>query len=392
MAKIKLTKAALDKVRSTGRLHFIWDTELPLFGVQVTPAGAISYVISYRIGGESRRKVLGKYQPQLTPENARALAKVELGKVATGTDVAKVASDLRAEAKLSEVIERFLVDHVDAKLKPSTVSEYRRLAKNHIVPALGTKRVSQITRQDTGALHSKAGRAHKRTANLIMAVLSKFFSWYVAAGGTLPDGNPCKSIQKFKEAKRERFLDDAEFARVGKALEEAVQFSRHARAAIVLLIMTGARKQEVLTLKWDYIDLQRGLLFLPDSKTGAKSVPLSRSAAAVLDNLPRIEGNDYVFPGGVEGQPYRQLQKVWAAVRDKAGLDDVRLHDLRHSFGSVAMASGSSLPVLGKALGHSQASTTQRYAHLADNPVRQMVEGVGAKLAGLLGGPTDGKE
>ena len=150
-------------------------------------------------------------------------------------------------------------------------------------------------------------------------------------------------------------------------------------------MLTGARKQEALTLEWSHVDIGRGVLRLPDSKTGAKVIPLSRTAAELLDRLPRVEGNPFVFVGGVEGEQYKQVQKVWSKIRGRAGLDDVRLHDLRHSFASLAVAGGASLPILGKALGHTQVATTGRYAHLADNPVREMVDGVGVKLAGLLG-------
>ena len=390
--KVKLTKAWLAKVKPNGKLHFIWDEDQPGFGVQVTPAGKLSYVIRYRFDGAEKRKVIGKVAPSLTPEAARGKAKEELSRVALGTDVAKVAANLRAEAPLREAIEEWLTAHGSAMLKPRTAQEYRRMMAKHVLPVLGSKKVSQVARQDVATLHRGLGKPHKdtgdrrtRLANHAMAALSSFFNWYKRNGGTLPAGNPCDGIDKFKEVKRERFLSDEEFERAGRAIAAAEEFSPYARAAILVLMFTGARKQEIMTLKWSYIDIERGLLRLPDSKTGAKVIPLGRHAAEIMGKLDRVEGNSYVFVGGVEGEPYRQVQKVWSKVRGRAGLDDVRLHDLRHSFASVAVAGGASLPILGKALGHTQVATTGRYAHLADNPVREMVEGVGEKLAGLLG-------
>ena len=385
--RIKLTKAKVDAAAATGQLYFMWDSELSGFALQVTPAGAKSFVVKYRIGGESRRKVIGKYGPAFPVEVARKVAMEELGKVKVeGVDVAKVAAELRTEAPLKDAMRRWLVDHVMAKRKPRTAAEYTRLVEKHILPTLGGKKLSQIVVQDVEALHARIGRDHKRNANHILAVLSSFYGWHAKTTRTkLAHGDPTKGIEKFEEKGRERFLSNDEFTRIGAALQGATNYSAFARSAIILLILTGGRKQEILKLEWQHVDLERGILFLSDSKTGAKPIVLSGTAIDILNRLPRVEGNPYVFPGGIEGQQYKQLQKVWAGVRKAAGVDNVRLHDLRHSFASVAVAANHSLPIIGKQLGHASVKTTERYAHLATDPVRAMTDDVGERVGKLLG-------
>ena len=220
-------------------------------------------------------------------------------------------------------------------------------------------------------------------ANRVVAVLGKIFG-LAEAWGLRPDGgNPCRFIRKYKEAGRERFLSEEEFRRLGRVLDEAGSgggVSPHAVAAVRLLL-TGCRKSEVLTLRWEDVDLEAGELRLRDSKTGARPVPLSPAAAAVLSNLPRLPGNPWVITGRKPGARMVNLLTPWRVLRARAGLDDVRIHDLRHSYASRALALGESLPMIGRLLGHRQVRSTARYAHLA----RDSVETSAFKVAGSIG-------
>jgi integrase len=206
--------------------------------------------------------------------------------------------------------------------------------------------------------------------------------------GERPDGsNPCRHVEKYAEHKRERMLSADELGGLANALK-APGRSPYIVAAIKLLVFTGARLSEILNLEWDWIDFERGEARLPDSKTGAKTLHFPAPALAVLADLPRVEGNPYVIVGNVPGARLINLEKPWRAIRKTAGLDDVRLHDLRHAFASVAASSGMGLPIIGKILGHTQAATTHRYAHLASDPVNAAAAAVANKIADAMQGNT----
>jgi integrase len=242
--------------------------------------------------------------------------------------------------------------------------------------------VVDVTRQDAGKLHHGL-RDTPYQANRVLAVLSKMFN-LAERWGLRPDGsNPCRHVEKFSERKRERMLSPAELARLGDALTSYAG-SPYAVAAIKLLVFTGARLGEVLGLRWDWIDIDRGEARLPDSKTGAKTLHLPPPALVVLTKLPRLDNNPHVIVGQTTGAAMVNLEKPWRAIRAAARLDDVRLHDLRHAFASVAASSGMGLPIIGKMLGHTQPSTTNRYAHLANDPVKAAAAAVAAKIAAAM--------
>jgi integrase len=242
--------------------------------------------------------------------------------------------------------------------------------------------VTDITRADVIKLHHTS-RAAPYQGNRVIAVLSKMFN-LAEKWGLRPDGsNPCRHIERFAERHRERMLSAAELGRLGDALA-AYSGSPYSVAAIKLLVFTGARLGEVLGLEWDWIDIERGEARLPDSKTGAKTLHLPPPALAVLADLPRLDGNPYVIVGKRKGASLVNLEKPWRAIRKSAGLDDVRLHDLRHAFASVAASSGMGLPIIGKMLGHTQPATTARYAHLASDPVKAAAAAVAGKIAAAM--------
>ena len=386
----KITKRSVDAMKPAagGVEAVLWDAELKGFGVRVQRGGSKSYVLHYRAGsgrGAPLRKLtIGRHGSPWTPDTARSKAKRLLGTVENGADPTADKIARKEAPTFAELAERFLAEHVEAKRKGRTATEYRRLLDKIILPMLGRRKVADVTRAEITKLHH-ANRSAPYQANRLLAVLSKMFN-LAERWGLRPDSsNPCRHVEKYAERKRERMLSPAELARLGDALA-VYDGSPYAVAAVKLLVFTGARLGEVLGLRWDWIDFDRGEARLPDSKTGAKTLHLPPPALAVLAELPRIEGNPHVIAGAREGTAWVNLEKPWRAIRKVAGLDDVRLHDLRHAFASVAAASGMGLPIIGKMLGHTQAQTTARYAHLASDPVKAAAATVAGKIAAAMTG------
>jgi integrase len=370
----------------------LWDDALAGFGVRVRPSGAKTYVLMYRAGSgraaPQRRVTIGTHGSPWNPDTARAEARRLLGLVAGGSDPAATKAERRKAETVADLAVRFLSEHVGVRRKERTATEYRRLFDRIIIPALGSKRIGDVARPDVVRLHH-AGRATPYQANRSLAVLSKMFN-LAESWGLRPDGsNPCRHVERYPEQGRERMLSAAELARLGDALNTYAG-SPYVPAAVKLLLFTGARLSEILNLRWDYIDFERGEARLPDSKTGAKTLHLPPPAMAVLSDLPSVDGNPHVVIGGKAGAGLVNLEKPWRAIRGAAGLPDVRLHDLRHAFASQGAASGDSLLVIGKLLGHSQAATTARYAHLASDPVKAAAAGIAGKIAAALGGSSSG--
>jgi|HubBroStandDraft_4_1064222.scaffolds.fasta_scaffold10689_1 integrase len=385
----KITKRAVDALKPgpDGAETMLWDTEVKGFGCRVQRGGSKSYIVHYRVGsgrGAPLRKLtIGKHGAPWTPETARKEARRLLGMIEGGADPAADKIARKEAPTVADLAERFLAEHAEAKRKASTATEYRRLLDRIILPALGKRKVIDITRHDIGKLHHGLRDAPYQ-ANRVLAVLSKMFN-LAEQWGLRPDGsNPCRHVEKFGERKRERMLSPAELARLGDALSTH-NGSPYAVAAVKLLMFTGARLGEVLGLRWDWIDFDRGEARLPDSKSGAKTLHLPPPALAVLAELPRQDGNLHVIVGHKTGAAMVNLEKPWRAMRASAALDDVRLHDLRHAFASVAASSGMGLPIIGKMLGHTQAATTHRYAHLASDPVKAAAAAVAGKIAAAMG-------
>ncbi len=410
MATTRLTKRTVEGVQASERDAYLWDTELAGFGVKVTPAGKRVYLVQYRVGGRkgrTRRVTIGPHG-HLTTEQARQEAKRILGEVATGTDVAELKSGVRNDLTVAELCDLYLAEGCALK-RPSTVTTDRRNIERHIKPLLGRLRVGQVKRADVerfqrdvangkSAVDERTGprgRARvtggKGTAARSVAVLGAICTFAVAR--ELRPDNPVRGVKLFKGERKERFLSSAELARLGDALSAAEQggtTSPYAIAAIRLLLLTGARKSEVLTLRWENVDFERKWLRLPQSKTGAKVIPLGSPARELLADLPHQDGNPYVICGDKSGHHFVGLTKTWERIRRRAELGGLRIHDLRHSFASVAVAGGDSLYLIGKVLGHKQARTTEVYAHLADDPLLAVADRTAGQIArAMKGGKTD---
>ena len=269
-----------------------------------------------------------------------------------------------------------------AKRKQRTGVEYRRLLTQFVLPKLGKKKLEDITRGDIAKLHHSLSKTPYQ-ANRVLAVMSALFMKAEAWGLRADGSNPCRHIERFPEKGRERMLNDDEFVRLNEALDR-YNGRLYVVAAIRLLLFTGCRLDEVLTLRWDDVDFDRAEIRLRDSKTGARVVQLAPPAVDLLAALPRELANPHVIPGLKAGRSLVNLQKPWRAIREVAGLKDVRLHDIRHSFASVAASNGQSLLMIGKMLGHTQAATTQRYAHLQSDPLKQATADVAARIASAM--------
>jgi integrase len=382
----KLTKRLVDAAEFRATEYFIWDDEIPGFGLRVLSSKRKSYIVQYRAGRRSRRMSLG-LSTVLTCEQARTRAIAIIAAAKNGEDPAAKRDADRQAITVKELAERFDKEHIAVRVKESTAKGYRRMLERVIIPALGRHRVTEVTRADIAKIHHDL-RHIPYDANRCLEIISKMFS-LAEMWGLRPEGtNPRKHIKKYPEEKRERFLSAAELRRVGEVLremeDEGIEIPS-AIAAVRLLILTGCRLGEIMTLKWEYVDIPGKVLRLPDSKTGAKVVHLGQPAVEVLEKIERVEKNPWVIVGTKEGARLSDLQPFWQRVRARAGLKDVRIHDLRHTFASTAVAAGQGLPMIGKLLGHTQVQTTARYAHLAADPVRTAADAVSSSLAEAIG-------
>ncbi len=384
----KITKQVVESLVAAERDVFSWDAELRGFGVRLKPSGARSYLIQYRNKhGRSRRLTLGGHG-RLTAMEARKEAQRLLSEVAKGNDPAEKRRNLRETPTVSEFAERYMSEVAPIRKKPRTFVTDETNLRLHILPALGNLPITSVTRADAIRLHQSMKHipgAANRTRDLLSHMMNVAEKW-----GLRPDGtNPCRHVERYRAQKRERFLSADELARLGNTLAEAEFNGSESPAAIAtlrLLIFTGCRRSEIISLRWDHVDFENDVLRLPESKTGAKLVHLSAPALEVLSNLERRVGNPHVIFGAKPGAHLVNIKKPWQRIRKQADLEDVRLHDLRHSFASMAAAGGLSLPIIGALLGHSQPATTARYAHLAADPLRQATDLVGTRIAAAMNG------
>ena len=374
----RITKRSVDAIKVGGTDTVYWDGELTGFGLRVRRSGRKSYVVQTRIAGKLCWFTIGPHGP-LNPDQARARALEILACAKKGIDPRDADARREAEPSMADLGRRFLEEYVPVHCKPSTREEYRRSVKLFIDPVIGELRVPEVQRKDIAALHHGL-RDKPYQANRTLGVLSKMFN-LAEVWGWRPDGsNPCRHVKRYKEHKRERFLSPEETERLGQVLREAEEEMPSAVAAFRLLLLTGCRMSEIRDLRWDYV--KNDCIELPDAKTGGRVVPLGPEARAVLSAIPRDEDNPWVIAGRLPGSHLTDLQRPWRRIRKQAGLEGVRIHDLRHSFASRALALGESLTMIGKLLGHTQVQTTARYAHLA----RDSIQTAAARITGSIGG------
>lgn len=374
-----LTKRSVDALDPQAKDAIYFDDEVKGFGLRVSPQGLKTYLIQYRAGRRTRRVKVGRHGT-LTVDEARKRARELLGAVAKGLNPAAEIHDHRRAPRIAEACERFYNEHVELRCKASTKAEYRRAIDLFIRPAFGAFKVVDVIRADIVQFHHD-NRNRPYQANRTLGVLSKMFN-LMEIWGMRPDGsNPCRHVPKYPERKRESFLDLYEMAKLDQTLQACLNDgseSSQVVGAFYLLMFTGCRLSEIQFAKWGYV--QGKSLCLPDSKSGAQRIPLSREALQVLERIPRLADNDFIIAGTIAGQAISDLQKPWRRIRHRAGFDTLRIHDLRHSFASNALQQGADLFTVGKLLGHSQMQTTMRYAHIADGPLQKAANALGGAM------------
>lgn len=410
---MKLTAAAVNGAEPGEAEYTLWDGELAGFGLVVRPSGHKTFIVKYRIGGgrgaRQKKVSLGRVGSPYTAAEARSKAKDMLAEARGGADPSQAVRTAQADAMtVNQMLDHWETESAPfdrrngRRRKPASVAGDIRRLNIHVRPLIGSTRLRDVTPDTLRKLRAdiaegKTARREKTkargvsratggdgTAIATLRILKSAFAYSVDKGW-IPE-NPASRVKLPATGSRERFLSGAELEALGKALEkaEADGLHPHATNIIRLLALTGARRGEIERLTWAQVDFDRGAVVLENTKTGRAAWPLSRPALQLLESLPREVGSAFVFPATRGDGHYLGLNQAWPKVRTMAELEGVRLHDLRHSFASVGASGGVGLQVVGKLLGHKQASTTQRYSHIADDALRAAGDQVGGQIAARM--------
>ena len=361
------------------------------FGVRSYLGGGKSFFIDYRLNGRQRRYTIGPF-PRWSAEAAREQAKKLRKGIDQGNDPAGDKRARRTAPTIQDLIDRYVADHLSKK----TVGKNRIKDEKLILAEIGDKlgrhtKVADVHGGDIADMHRRVTESGRPVrANRTLAVCSVMFSLALVplAGETLPwrnavQGNPCKGIKRNHEEARERFFSQSELAAISDAL---AQYSGGAADCVRLIMLTGARPAEAMKAQWEEFDKEAGYWIKPSAHVKQRKthkLPLNPAAIELIDRLRKVRKGKWVFPGGKPGEHLVQLWRVWQFVRKETGLGkDAHVYSLRHSFASIGAGGGLSLPIIGRLLGHTQPRTTQRYAHLADDPLREATDKIGAVITG----------
>lgn len=377
----KITKRYVESLKPVqGQEVLYWDSELKGFGVRIFPTGRCTYFVQYRNEfSRTRRKKIGVHG-SITTEQAREEAKQLMGLIASGEDPSEIRKESRKKTRFDELAHQYLEHYAKGSKRPKSYSEDQRMLSQVLLPKLGARKIEEITTRDVQLIHNEL-RSKPYMANRTRSLLSKIFN--LAKQWKWIDLNPVEGVNKYQEHKRDRWLDTDELGRLWNVLEK---YSHHPTSYLFkLLLLTGARKGEMMNARWEQFDLEKGLWEKPSHLTKQKKkehLPLSEKALSALQAVRKLNLKDsqFVFPGRVEGQPIKEIKTFWKKVLKESNLENVRIHDLRHTHASHLVSSGLSLSIVGKLLGHTEASTTQRYAHLADESLREAAELFGSKV------------
>jgi integrase len=404
--RIRLTKTSIAALPTPARPTYIWDRDIPNFCVRLSPSGTGTYtIVALTRSGRQVKHRIGRVG-QITAEQARKIAKAKLGELAAGHDLVQERNDARAAERarlaaptLAQLADAYLSRH--AQVHKRTWKGDADMIARLILPGLGaSRRAAGITHADIEGLH-RSLRKTPYMANRVVALCAAMFNKAITWGMTT--ANPAKGIKRFEEHPRERYLTPDEIARLSKALDEHPE--RLSANAVRLLLLCGCRRGEILGARWEEFDLDAGLWRRPHHRLKQRRdhhLPLSPAAVGVLREIKAdqearraaakkrgilVPHSPFVFPGGGEPGHIREVTKFWASIQRAAGLEHVRLHDLRHSFASVAVSSGMSLPMIGALLGHASVATTQRYSHLMDGALRQATTAIADRIADYAARP-----
>jgi integrase len=384
----KLTEATVAALEA-GRDRVIFDSLLSGFAIRVTPAGGRIFIVQTWAAGVKRRLTIGT-SPAIKVAEARDAARVMLEDIKAGKNPA-IERQIRREAvtagdiTVAALADRWMAEVVRPKRKPRTVTDYGKIIDQRIKPELGHIPARTLTWARVNAFHG-AMAATPRRANYVVSVLRAMLFFAERIGLRPKHSNPVTGVEFFRERQRERFLSETEIGAAADAIESAEHDGKigpHAAAGLRFALFTGARSGEITAIKWEHVDWGRKLVRLPDSKTNEpRTIHLSDAAIEVLRTAPRA--GRFVIAGALPDEPYKNLSRAWAIARKYVGLDDVRLHDLRHSYASLAASRGVSLQMIGKLLGHKVVATTQRYAHLARDQVTSINDELGAAMQAAI--------
>ena len=368
----RLTNKIIENLPVQSKGYILWDGETKGFGIRININGKKTFILKYRIGQGRRAKikkpVIGTFGVIKT-EQARYIAKQWLTKASQGTDPCERDKD---QTTIKDFCDVYLKHHAEVKKKQSSAIEDKRLMRLQILPHFGKLRVQELTRAMIIKHHQSLSHT-PYMANRFLALFSTMMNlaekWEYRPLNT----NPCIHVDRYKEKPRETFLSMQELERIGSAMRQLRDVeSKYILTAIKMLMLTGCRTGEILSLRWEQIDFQTQKMNLLDTKTGARSIHLSPASIDVLHSLPSTEG--YVFKSSIQNKKLTTLRHVWKKICKLAKINDVRVHDLRHTYASYAVSKGYSLPIVSKMLGHADIKTTQRYAHLMDDPVNQAID------------------
>ena len=389
---VKLTKSYIDAATyegadcKNGKSRDVrWDNTLPGFGVRIYPSGKKSFILIYRNQfNQKRQMTIGDYGI-FTLTQARAEARKFIGQVKIGTDPLAERKENRQAATFGELCKTYMDRHAKAKKKSWKKDESR--ISRHLLPVWKSRAVQSITHEDVAALHEKIGRKTPYEANRTLEQIRKMFN-LAEQWGYVPGGfrNPAVGHDRFKEKKRDRWIRPEEMPQLASELKKEV--NPYVRGAIILYLLTGLRKNELMSIQWEDIDFQRKEVLIRDPKNGEDFYQdLSTPALEVIRNLPRLDENPYLMPGKKKGRPLTNIDKNWARIRQNAGLEDVRLHDLRRTVGSWFAVDGFTELFIGKVLHQKSREATRVYARLSENPIREALEDYGQKMFGVLETP-----
>ena len=376
---LRLTKRIVDRLKVDDKDAIFWDSDLAGFGVRVHATGRKLYIVQSRGPAGLKRVTLGPVGHTTIEERRREAAAV-IDRIKRGDD--PMPPEPAPEPTVADLAARSVSVRFGVKCKPATAKAYKMALDRHVLPVLGAMPLAEVGPKEVAALHHRM-RDMPSMANRAVWVLSRLFvlaeTWEMVPTG----GNPCRHVRYYREKSRERFLTPEEFRRLGAALrrfEARGPTQASAVAALRLLMLTGCRTGEILTLRWDDVDRTEGVLRLRDGKTGPRMVPLTGPVLAVLDGIERMEGVSWVIRSKSDTR-LTVLFSHWQQIRMDVGLDDVRVHDLRHSYASRALALGESLTIIGRLLGHAKVETTAKYAHL----VRDAEKAAAARTGDSIG-------
>ncbi|HET6331056.1 MAG TPA: site-specific integrase [Holophagaceae bacterium] len=386
MPRARLNARTVNAAKPEAKVYSLFDEAVPGFHVRIKPSGVKGFFVKLTVDGRQRMLGLGGW-PSVTVEEARKLALEARGKVSKGTDPVEERKRRRSDLTLTAFLDTFLERHVEAKLKPRTAGHYSYLVSTYIAPELGRVRLGALLVSDIAKLHHKLADT-PRVANQCVRLLGKALERAAAWGYEVKVAS-VRAVELFPEVERIFRLEAADAVKLAEAMDaEAESGNRHAVLALRLLLITGMRRGELVGLQWDQVNFRHSALNLPDSKTGAKAVPLSKPALAILRSLQqeRRLGQKKVLDWGTEDGAVTAMVRAWHRIRVAASLPDMRIHDLRHAFASAALDAGEPLEAIAKLLGQSIIATTQRYAHLGEGRAKQGAEAAGQAMDKLLRG------